>query len=179
MKLIHAVLPLICAVVLSSRAFAAMPDFEMLAAFEDMPGQQEPGHPGHQQPGHPGQQQPGHPGHGGPGHQMHMCMVQGWKAAKTSEDQNTQARAFMQKAKAVFEAHKDGIKAGMESMKAAWRKHPISKDEVAKAGAGLHEHVAPVMTAGREAHIDIIDLLSPEQRKAFDHGFMHCMHHGQ
>ena len=139
-----------CALFISVSAFAMKPDF---SAFD-------------------------HDGGNG-GDKMRTCMKDAWYSADPSEVQNQQAHYFMMGVKAVYEANKEGIMQGMHSMMAAWKKHPVSKDEVVAAEGGLKEHLTPVTEALRDGHINVINLLSIDQRAAFDEAFKACMENGK
>jgi len=140
----------LCALLCMPSAFAAMPDF---SAFAENGTE-----------------------HGG-GDRMHECMKAGWQAAQPSEDQNKQAHEFMCEAHKTMEAHKDAIHQGVRDVMHAWMQHPIVKDDVITAESHLHDHIVPVSAAMRDARINILNLLSAEQRGQFDHAFHECIHH--
>ncbi len=117
-------------------------------------------------------------GEHGKGDKLHACVHAGFKSSEMSDEQHKTVHEAMMGAKAVMESHKDAIRAGMGEMMAAWKKHPVVKDEVAAAEANLTSHFAPVKEAMRDALITGLNVLSDEQRGKFDHAFMHCMHHG-
>jgi uncharacterized protein with FMN-binding domain len=111
---------------------------------------------------------------GGKGHE---CGQKAWTATNPSDAQNAQARENFQRAKAVYEEHKEGIHQAMQAMHAAWVKHPIVKDEVKEAGMQMHHHMMPVKVAVTTARIDTINLLSLDQREIFNRTMMDCMGH--
>ena len=145
----------LAAFAISSAAFAAAPDFSVL--------DDGAGHGGHQG------------GHHGGG--MHKCMKGAWSAANPSEDQNQKAKGFMNEAKAVFDQHKDGIKQAMHGVMTAWKQYPISKDDVVAAEGVMHDQFSPVGEAMQDAKINTLNVLSADQRAAFDTSFAQCMGH--
>jgi hypothetical protein len=140
----------VSAFLFSMAGFAGTPGFSVLDQGQD-PGQE----------------------HGGG--KIGRCMHEGWDATSPTDDQNTQAAAFVQAAKAVVDEHKDGIHQGMHDLMAAWKQHPVSRDSVIAAETELHGHFVPVQEAVRDAQIDILNLLSDDQRTEFDSAFMDCM----
>lgn len=110
-----------------------------------------------------------------PHKKMHRCLKRGWRASRPSDEQKAQAETIMADAKAVMAEHKDAIVMGVQAMKDAWKKHPVSKDEVVAAENTLKEHIMPVKEAFRDAGIEVLNLLSAEQRTNFDTAFESCL----
>jgi Spy/CpxP family protein refolding chaperone len=106
---------------------------------------------------------------------MHRCLKKSWKAANPTDQQGDTAKRYMDEAKAVMDQHKDAIHSAMEAMKTAWSKHPIVQAEVVAAEDSLREHGMPVRVAFRDAGINTLNLLSSEQRTAFDNTFKDCI----
>lgn len=138
---------------LSTAAFAATPDFSALDSGLELDG--------------------GHGGHGG----KHACIHHAWKAAKPTAEQNTQAKALLGSVKTVVERNKDAIKADFHALMAAWAKYPVSKTEVVAAQANLQGGVAPIREAALDAKIGVLNLLSENQRLAFDESLKECVKH--
>jgi hypothetical protein len=113
---------------------------------------------------------------GGHGDKLQMCTHHAWRAAGTSESQNQQAHQILMGAKAIVDQNKDAVHAAMHVMFAAWGKAPIVRDEVITGENGLKAAIEPVMSAGRDARIDIINLLNSSQRARFDATLHQCMH---
>lgn len=112
---------------------------------------------------------------GGHDNKMHQCVHKGFESAKISEEQHKQIHGYMMNAKNVMKEHKEAIHNGMQSMMTAWKKHPISKDEVVAAEGNLQQHMTPVKVAMRDSMIDSLNVLSADQRKDFDSAFASCM----
>ena len=110
-----------------------------------------------------------------PQKKMHRCIKRGWRAARPSEEQKAQAETLMADAKAVLAEHKDAIVSGVQAMKDAWKKHPVSRDEVVAAENALKEQIMPVKEAFRDAGIEVLNLLSGEQRTSFDAAYTGCI----
>lgn len=116
---------------------------------------------------------------GGHGSKLDQCIHRAWDSAGTSDSQNAQAHEFVLAAKAVFEQNKDGIHSGMRTLFAAWSKAPIVREEVMAGEGALHTALSPVMSAVRDARINVINLLTPTQRDRFDTVLKRCMHRGR
>lgn len=106
---------------------------------------------------------------------MHRCVMRGWKRSGATADQSLQAEKFMNDAKAEMMSRKDAIHARVDEVKAAWMKYPIVRDEVAAAETALMAEVLPVKEAFRDAGINALNLLTQEQRTAFDTAFAACV----
>lgn len=106
---------------------------------------------------------------------VHRCMMRAWKAAKPTPDQNTQAKQFMTDAHAVLDQNKAAIEAAATALKASWMAHPIVAADVDTNHMALHDAAVPVVKAFRGAAINIINLLSADQRKAYDGRFVKCI----
>ncbi len=106
---------------------------------------------------------------------MRECIKSSWDAARPSEDQETKAKALFTAAKGVLDQSRNDIMKDKEALKSAWKKYPISKDEVTTAEMTLSTEMKPVKDAFRNAGIDALNLLSSEQRKSFDTAFEACI----
>jgi hypothetical protein len=67
------------------------------------------------------------------------------------------------------------VRTAMQALKATLAKHPISKAEVNSAVEGVHRVGDPLKQAVQDAKIDVINLLSADQRKTFDNVMTRCM----
>src|SRR5437773_11851900 len=132
---------------LSGAAFAAMPSFKNFDAGD------EPHQPS----------------------KLGQCMRTAWESTQPTDDQNQQAQAQCAELKTVVDAHKDAIKTDAQALMVAWSHHPVSRDEVVAAEKALHDEIVPVKEAIRDAGINILNLLSQEQRDEFNQTFIGCM----
>jgi hypothetical protein len=118
----------------------------------------------------------GHDHHGHGHGKMGACMKEAWAATKPSDDQNKQAGAFCETAKAVIDANKDAAKSAMQGLMTEWMKQPVSRDGVIAAEGTAETAFAPIKGAVRDTKISILNLLTADQRKAFDQEFIECLH---
>jgi len=115
---------------------------------------------------------------GGHGRDFEKCAHQAWNSTNPSDDQNTQAKAELEKIKAVYDANKEAIDAGKADAKAAWESYPVDRDQVIATEEALTAAVKPVREAHRDGMITILNLLSAEQRATFDASLKECMGSG-
>lgn len=168
-------LGLVSALLFSTLAFAAAPDF---AALENDNGAVvQPAQPA--LPSQPAEPEKPHHGH----HGLRICKRAGWEAAQPTAEQTEKAKEIIQSVKSVVQQNREAIHAAKKGVFEAWKKHPISKEEVKAALHALHEAKKPVKEAILDARISILNLLSDQQRTAFDHAFIECVkahhHHHQ
>ncbi|MEO5969776.1 MAG: hypothetical protein ABIQ95_07585 [Bdellovibrionia bacterium] len=102
------------------------------------------------------------------------CLKKGWKAASTDADQTAKAKAFLQTAQAVLAERKDAIIKDKQAVTEAWAAAQISSEAVESAEMALHNDIQPVHDAYRDAAINALNLLSPDQKMAFNSSFMSC-----
>src|SRR5579871_3872284 len=129
-------LGLISALLFSAFAFAAAPDF---AALDDSSVQ--PTQPA--QPDQPTAPQKPHHGH----HKMQVCKKIGWEAARPTHEQQERAREIISSVKSVVQQNREAIHAAKKLVFEAWKKHPVSVDEVKAAMRVLHDAKKPVKEA--------------------------------
>lgn len=103
------------------------------------------------------------------------CMHAGWKASNPTAEQNHQAMVLMQKMSDIEKIHRTGLGDARRALAAALAKHPISHAEANAAYAGIHQHLTPITVTSRDAGIDMINLLSADQRINFNKGYSDCI----
>jgi hypothetical protein len=108
-------------------------------------------------------------------HKMEKCFCDAWHDVDPNEQQEADAKKFMDATKAVWDEHKADVCTSMKAVEAAWSAHPVSKDAVVQAEETLKSHLAPVMESARDSAIGIINLLSEDQHKEFCQSFKGCM----
>jgi Spy/CpxP family protein refolding chaperone len=136
-----------CAFLSSVAAFAATPNFSVLNYDGQDPGQ-------------------------GPG----KCIQAAWASTNPTDDQNNQAKSFMDAAHAVFQQHGDSLKQDFQALKTAWAAYPIVKADVVTAETALQNDLPAVKEAMEDATINTLNLLSADQRKTFDAAAKDCFH---
>lgn len=102
------------------------------------------------------------------------CLKEGWKAASPTEDQTAKAKAFIQTAEATLEGKKDALRRDKQALMDAWSASPVSREAVEAAETALYNDMMPVRKAFQEAKINALNLLSPEQKTAFNSAVKSC-----
>ncbi len=102
------------------------------------------------------------------------CLKKGWEAASPTEDQSAKAKTFMQTAKATLDGKKEALKKDKQALMDAWSASQVSKEAVEAAEMALHNDMMPVRKAFQEAKISALNLLSPEQKTAFNSSVKSC-----
>jgi hypothetical protein len=141
------------AVLFSASAFAMSPDFSQF-------DQQDPSQGG------------------GDHDHMGQCIKASWEAANPTDDQNAKAKDACTEIKSVVDKHKDALKADFKALMETFKAYPIVQGDVVKAETALGGEFMPIHDAVRDGAISILNLLTADQRKAFDAAFMECGHHG-
>ena len=103
-----------------------------------------------------------------------QCGHEAWQAAKPTAEQTAAAEAYFAPVKKMFQDNKDAIEAAKAAFMAALKNHPIVKADATSTGKALFDLVMPIKSAAFSAVIDSINLLSLDQRHAFDDAFMAC-----
>jgi hypothetical protein len=103
-----------------------------------------------------------------------QCGHEAWNAASPTDDQTNAAKAIFAPVKQMYMDNKAAIMTDVAALKAAFATQPIVKSDVETAGKNLFTLVMPIQKAGLDAAIDSINLLSVDQRKAFDAAFKAC-----
>jgi hypothetical protein len=106
---------------------------------------------------------------------LHTCIKGGWAASKPTDQQESDSKAFIQAARDSWEQNKEAVISAKKDLIAAWSAYPIVAEHVATAETDFQTALAPVKTAMRTSLIGVLNLLSNDQRKAFDQSFMSCM----
>ncbi|MEO5968331.1 MAG: hypothetical protein ABIQ95_00265 [Bdellovibrionia bacterium] len=106
---------------------------------------------------------------------FHQCLCDSWKKADPSKDQNSEAKAFIGRAKETWDHNKVAVKTAKKELIAAWSHYPIFASDVTCAEYNLHQAIIPVHTVMRDSTLSILNILSGDQRKAFDRSFKRCI----
>lgn len=113
--------------------------------------------------------------HGGDMGRFHQCMKEAWFDAEPTDEQNENAQAVLAQLKAVFDEHMPAVRDALAALAAAWHEHPITQAKVVAAEGSLTTAAGPIKSALRDGVIEVINLLSDEQRAEFDDSFEYCM----
>jgi hypothetical protein len=108
---------------------------------------------------------------------LEKCLKESWKQTAPTEVQQHKAEVYMAEAKVVKETRKPELDAAKHAYLAAWKAYPISRDEVIAKEAVLGAQLKMLKATYRDAGINILNLLSGDQRKVFDATFKQCLQH--
>ena len=106
---------------------------------------------------------------------VHDCVLEGWMAAGTSDDQTAQAQKVLNDARGVLGTQQAAIETGITNLNAAWAKYPVDATEVMTAEAALDKEIKPVKESFRGAAISVLNLMTADQRKLYDADFATCI----
>lgn len=117
----------------------------------------------------------GRGGHGQHGNRKAQCGKIAWKHTSPTQAQNDAAKATLTTAFQTVAAGMPAVKAAFAQVKTALEKHPISKAEVNTAVEGVKTVGEPLRQTVQDASIDVINLLSAEQRATFNQVMARCL----
>jgi hypothetical protein len=103
------------------------------------------------------------------------CFKKAWDAAQPNENQQKHAGQVVGMVKKVHEHQKPEIAAAAVRLHTLLADHPVNIRRSRKALGKLTRAAAPVQFAVFRGHLMIVNLLSKEQRGAFDTAYHACM----
>jgi hypothetical protein len=104
-----------------------------------------------------------------------QCLYKMWMAVSPTDAQIDNAMPFFRKAKNSWVQSRDGITKDSKDLIRAWSAYPISTSDIEKIEIALHDKIIPVHIGIRDNTIAILNLLTAEQRKAFDRSLFNCI----
>lgn len=108
---------------------------------------------------------------------LHQCMRDAWMSTHPTTEQNQAARQILMGAHDAVKDQVPALREAMRGIHSAYAKHPIVKVEVVAAETQLKTIGEPVHAVVRDARIDVINLLSNEQRNSFNQSLKNCLKH--
>ena len=107
-------------------------------------------------------------------HQLRKCLKEGWKAATPTDAQKTESKTLVEAARKTIKDNKATLKKDKEDVMTAWAASPIVSADVEAAEARLRTDMIAVHSAVRDDIIGVLNLLSADQKKAFNTSFKSC-----
>lgn len=106
------------------------------------------------------------------------CGRVAWRHTRPTQAQNKIAKETLTVAIAHIQSQVPALHDAMEVISQTTAKHPMSKVDLYYAVEGFNFIAGWMQAVGRDAQVDVINLLSMEQRKTFDRVLIHCLQQG-
>jgi hypothetical protein len=103
------------------------------------------------------------------------CMKAGWDAAQPTDAQNAALKTLLDTLHTLIANSKTQIETAIRELYLTWGHHPVDKNAVHGSQYQLDQLITPVRDAIIDTMADGIDLLTIEQRQAYDAAFGDCM----
>ena len=103
------------------------------------------------------------------------CMTHGWRAASPTRTQKSEAKTLIQSARKTVKSQETTLQADVQAMLAAFAASPIVSQDVEAAESQLLGDVIAVHSAVRDDIINLLNLLTPDQKTAINRSFSSCL----